>query len=309
MARAMDNTANHYKIRLMVNPQTRALKVVCNLQLIADTPLDSLSLLLNKDLKINRFSSKESKSHSIYPRVKSLPYPLKNTSEIVVRFAKRLQRGQVANLYFEYEGVVDNIKLELGRELLTPQWTELLTGAGWYPLCLAENMQTYQVEVITPQADYKVEGGGKVSKKSPTKWVVTETHPANRISLLISNALHQKIVKADKTIIALYALNPKDTLLTKIATAAQQSLGLYSEQYGKPIGSDTVKFFFANGSISINFPTEAYSSNGSFVVLQTNNNEQTQIETVAHEVAHFWWIHAKLLSYHEFLNVYVLRIS
>lgn len=302
MARAMDSTANHYKIKLTVNPQSRALKVVCNLHLIADTPLDSLSFFLNKDLKISRFSSKEAKSHSIYPRVNSLPYPLKNTSEMVVRFAKRLQAGQVANLYFEYEGVVDNTKLEWGRGLLTPQWTELSMGAGWYPLSISEIMQTYQVEVTTPQADYKVEGGGKVSKKSPTRWVVTETQPATRISLLISNALHQTIVKAGETTIALYALNPKDTLLTKIATAARQALSLYAEQYGKPVSNDTVKFFFANRPVSINFPTEAYASNGSFVVLKCNNNEQDQIETVAHEVAHFWWMHGKLQSYHEFLN-------
>lgn len=302
VARAMDSTANHYKIRLTVNPQTRALKVVCNLQLIADTPLDSVSLLLNKDLKISRFSSKEAKSHSIYPGVISLPHPLKNTREIVVRFAKRLQAGQVANLYFEYEGVVDNAKLEIGRGLVAPQWTELSMGAGWYPLCLAENMQTYQVAVTTPQADYRVEGGGKVSKKNPTQWVVTETHPATRISLLISNALHQKIVKAGETTIALYALNPEDTLLTKIATAARQALRLYAEQYGKPVSNDTVKFFFANKPVPINYPTEAYSANGSFVVLQSNNNEQDQIEIVAHEIAHFWWTYGKLQSYHEFLT-------
>ncbi len=62
-----------------------------------------------------------------------------------------------------------------------------------------------------------------------------------------------------------------------------------------------MKIFFPNRDIE-GVSNGGFSSNGKFIMLANQREINWQFRLLSHEIAHFWWRHGILDTYHEFLS-------
>lgn len=120
--------------------------------------------------------------------------------------------------------------------------------------------------------------------------------------MVLSDQLHKVRTRFDNYIIDFFVLDPSDPFLDTLQFFAKTALQFFEEKLG-PVegGNKHLKICFPNLDM-VSVSEGAYSSNGSFVMLNKQRDAYRQFGTLSHEIAHFWWRYGTLGDYHEFLN-------
>ena len=169
-------------------------------------------------------------------------------------------------------------------------------------LSLEESLLTYEIALTAPK-NYTVESAGQLVQLEETKWTIQENKVTpGRIVLILSDQLHQVSTTVDNYTIDFFVLDPADSLIDSLQVFSKRALKLFEERFGKAeSGNNRLKIFFPNLNME-SVSNDRYSSNGSFVMLNNQREANVQFRVLSHEIAHFWWRHGILGTYHDFLN-------
>ena len=290
--------SNHYQLTVDVDPALGRVKSHCNLRFVADKETKEVTYWMNTAFEPVEVTGQDVDSVWFTDSPKSIPFKF---TEVHIRFDSTLAKGKATDIDFDYQGTL-NADQFIDRGAITPVWTELSVDALWYPLSLEESLLTYEITLTAPKK-YTVESAGQVDQLEETKWMIREDNEApGRITLILSDQLHQVSSTLDNYTIDFFVLNPDDSLIDSLQFFAQRSLQLFEKNFGAAkTDNNRLKIFFPNQDLE-GVSDGGYSSNGSFVMLANQRDANIQFLTLSHEIAHFWWIHGIFGTYHDFLN-------
>ncbi|WKN41398.1 hypothetical protein [Tunicatimonas pelagia] len=289
--------SNHYRIDVAVKPSEGYLKVNCKLDFIADKPTTDIVYWLNSAFQPIEVTSED---------VDSIWFTngegfLSHVAEVHIRFKDEIKEGGETKIHFTYEGTIQADQF-IDRGNITPAWTELSVGAMWYPVSLEESWLTYDITLTAP-SQYEVISAGEVIQQEETKWRIhEELVTPGRIIVMLSDQLHRTRTSVTPYTVDFYVLEPDDPLVDSLQQYTQQLLTFFDERFGA-VESKTnhMKIFFPNRDIE-GVSNGGFSANGKFIMLNNGRNADAQYDVLSHEIAHFWWRHGTLGTYHDFLN-------
>lgn len=290
--------SNHYQLTVDVDPAQGLVKSHCNLRFVADKEMNEVTYWMNTAFQPIKVTGQDVDSVWFADSPPSLPFKF---TEVHIRFDRTLAKGKATNIDFDYQGTL-NADQFIDRGTIIPAWTELSVGAIWYPLSFEESLLTYEIELTAPP-QYTVESAGQVMQLEETKWIIRENEVTpGRIILMLSDQLHKVSTTIDNYTVDFYVLEPADPLVDSLQLFTQQLLTFFDERFGA-IQSNTnhMKIFFPNRDIE-GVSNGGFSSNGKFIMLNNQRKTNWQFLTLSHEIAHFWWQHGILGTYHEFLS-------
>ena len=290
--------SNHYQLTVDVDPVQGLIKSHCNLRLVADKETKEIIYWMNPAFQSIKVTGQNVDSVWFTDSSPSLSFKF---IEIHIRFDSTLAKGKATDINFNYQGVL-NADQFIDRGNITPIWTELSIDALWYPLSLEEILLTYEIAVTAPRK-YTVESAGQVVQLEETKWAVREENETpGRITLILSNKLHQISTTFGPYTVDFFVLDTADSLIDSLQLFSRMALKLFEEKFGVvKSGNKRLKIFFPNLDME-GVSDGGYSSNGSFVMLANQREANIQFLTLSHEIAHFWWTYGTYGTYHDFLN-------
>ena len=287
--------SNHYQLTVDVDPDRGRVKSHCNLRFVADKETKEVTYWMNTAFQPIKVTGQDVDSvwftGGLFPQI----------SEVHIQFKDTLEKGNETIIDFDYEGKLSTDQF-IDRGTIIPAWTELSVGAIWYPLSLEESLLTYEIALTAPP-QYTVESAGQVTRLEETKWIIREDEVTpGRIILMLSDQFHKVSTAVDDYTVDFYVLEPADSLVDSLQSFTQQLLTFFDERFGA-IQSNTnhMKIFFPNRDIE-GVSNGGFSSNGKFIMLSNQRETNRQFRQLSHEIAHFWWRHGILDTYHEFLS-------
>lgn len=296
------DTANSYDLKVNFDPATGALNVQGALVFVADRPTEQARFLLNNAVKVETFGSDRIADLDIAPKLEIDGFSLPKTQGLNARFSPALKAGEAATITVRYAGNLTTDSIELGRGVVSPRWTELSFDTLWYPVVLEEPIIRSRV-VLTVPPHYDVIGPGQVSKLGEGRWLLDPGVPTNgRITFALSDSwtVERKALGAGREA-ALYSVRPEPRA-EEILSSAKAAFSYFQAIFGPPPADRTnMRLLYANADIGLVYPNQAYSTGGDFIVLD-NSPPQVQLDTLNHEVAHFWFYKGQPGTPDEFLS-------
>ncbi len=278
-----------YELAVGFDPADGRLSVEGIIEIVTPAETDTIELLLNGGLSVQRFDADRPAKVRIENAITFDSYELPHTQRITLALEEPLAAGAELTLTFAYEGQITTESIEIGRGVVSPGWSELTMEALWYPVWLQGPPIRSDVRLTLPEG-YEVAGPGSVDPLADGAWRLRPNGPVHgRITFIASDGWTEaRRTLGDGITGRVLTLAPEprsDDLLD----AAQAVFGAYRTLFGAPgTASDTLTIVYANRDIGITYPRQAYSTGGDFIVLD-ESPAQVQIDTLHHEIAHFWW--------------------
>jgi hypothetical protein len=293
--------ANSYRMEVAFDPASGALSVKGVLEIVADRRTEEVRLLLNDALRVRSFTldGRKAKVEPVF-RMGSQVAP--GGQAIVLPLDGALAKGQRATATFRYDGQLTSDKIQVGRGIVSPAWSELTLESFWYPIFFEEPLLRSELILSLPER-YQVTGPGTVERLGPGRWRLTaEGIVSGRVTFAASNSWHiQERQLGRQVVAALYTPRPYDRS-SEILDSVEGAFSFFRQLFGDPQTSrNRIKVLHAVGVPGVKFPNQAFATAGDFIVM-SNGEAQPQLDTLHHEVAHLWWSRGRRGTADEFLS-------
>ncbi|MBH5322178.1 M1 aminopeptidase family protein [Aurantiacibacter sediminis] len=294
--------ANLYDLEVDVTPVSKHLAVRGTIEIVADGPTTEAAFMLNNGLEIERFEPSVPATMSREGAIVLGTYEMPNTQRVTLRFAQPLQAGQRVTIDLAYAGFIRDDSIEWGRGLISEDWTELSLGTLWYPYWRDENRLRSRISVQVPDG-YRVIGPGEIERDANGRWIVDPGKPIlGRITFAASpryTITARQLAPGLEARLHTLGSEPRaDEMLAR----ARDAYAYYTNLIGPPRGArDEVKIIYANPDIGVTRSRMAYATGGDYFFIGVAP-PQEQDFTIAHELAHFWWISGAAGTPDEFMT-------
>lgn len=294
--------SDRYSLNARFDPATGDLRVDGVMTIVADAPTQSVELLLNRALKIDRIDCGKGCRVVIEDDIDLDGQKLPRTQRIRLSPAAALRKGDRLSVSMRYAGRLTTDDIEFGRGIVTPGWTEMSMDVLWYPVWLRDPVIRSEVLLSIP-AKYDVAAPGRADRIGPGRWRLSPGVPVSgRITFAASDSWivrEQPIGKGLKARLYTVVEEPR---AAEILSRVGGAYGLFQSMLGDPKTSRTsIKVLWANRDPGLKYPRQAYSTGGDFIVLDESKPD-VQMDTLHHEVAHLWFSSGRPGTPDEFLS-------
>lgn len=203
---------------------------------------------------------------------------------LIFELKKPLARGKGIKFEVEYEGSIKDI---YNRE---QKFLELGLDNFWFPIhkSFGGINFVYLISVKTDEENFVLAANGKVSKKSKS-WSVRSKVPDFDIDLVFGDGLKVDSYTRDNYDLRVVSKNLPDGVSSAMLANIRETLEFYNSTFG--VGDRQMA---VTAVIRPHITSEGqggYFRKGYFVIPKTDN-AQSSAFTVAHELAHYWWLSA-----------------
>lgn len=285
----------HYDIHLTLDPEQQLIKVEGSLMKpVEEEQIDTLSLLLHKQLMIKSFSVNNEELYQIDtsgPGVRWIPEAI----EIIHPFKEPNTQGEVIEVDFSYEGVITEWP-GWSANVIGEDWTEMGLYFPWYPS--VDGLFTYRL-TVSSHPDYKVFAMGSVSHENDT-WIFETEYPV--IDMIVCASKDLAIQTStfngyDFNIVNTYL---SDETIDELQQNINQIYGFYTKWFGE------IDLHDMSLVVSKRARGGGYARKGGLFLAGITDADEVVTKTnrtryLAHEIAHFWWTGAES-NYEDWLN-------
>ena len=292
----------HYRVDARIEPATGRIDVDLAMRWVPESPTDTLTFLLHRDLGRPTVESDAVAAVDVEPELRFLePFDAdtSHTNRVTVALARTATPGNPVELRWSYGGTLLNEHVRLGASLVTPHWIELQIGALWVPV--ARSLQepfTYEAAVELPEG-FEMVSVGAVEREGDTHRL-RSTAPLPSVPIVASDRFRSVRPRADGPAVTVRHAGAADSLVTFVAGHAGRLLSLYDGMFrtGREVES-----------LEVVIPPEprprsnAYARPGLIALNHDRQADRGTFMLLAHEAAHLWWRDADATqSRHNFLN-------
>ncbi|TDK23801.1 hypothetical protein E2F46_09730 [Luteimonas aestuarii] len=301
-AQPAPGSGSTYRMDVHFDPNDGALSASGTLEIHTDEALDGFELLLNGGLAIDTLQPDRNAAVTFENGISIDSYALPQTQRITVTLVQPLLAGERMSIAFDYAGQVTTDSIEIGRGVVTPGWSEMTMEALWYPVWL-KGTRVHSDVTLTLPAGYQVAAPGRVEPAGEGRWRLRPNGPVSgRVTFIASDGwVETRRALGEGLSGVVLSIDPEpraDAILDGTAAA----FAAYRALFGEPeTASTALTIVYANRDIGLKYPRQAYSTGGDFIVLD-QSDERVQLDTLHHEVAHFWWSRGRPGTPHEFLS-------
>mgnify|MGYP001791187556 CR=1 FL=1 len=203
-------------------------------------------------------------------RKKQILIPIDNITHKKISISYANSFDEIKNKRFQYK----------------PDWTEFNIYTDWFPWNIAYGLFHYDLKINTTDSVI----GANLSENN----VLKSTNATFDMSFLVSSKAQRKTTKNGK--INIYYHQVADTIINSIQEKSEQFFSYYEQTYG-PADTDELVIVVSDSKRSLSYARPNFIS--------LNFDEQftkTHIKTLAHEIAHLWWLKADLATWEDWLN-------
>lgn len=289
----------HYQIDLEIDPSLKEIKANGSLYwpMQSDT-LTELHFFLHRDIKISNLTGPQIKSFSIDSLTPSGYAWLPDAVWVNVQLAGPMYPGKPLELFFSYQGCIARLNTYSANAIGT-DWVELGLYMPWFLHSKDLPDFTYQVDLVIPE-NYRVSGLNEVSQQD-SHWVLSSSVPVNDMVILASESMKSFSADSEKIQVVFDYVSLSDTLVTRMTKDIQEIADFLMQQFG-PVPVKTVHI--------IQSPRKAgggYARLGGVVLGDLKEDEYDAYykgyqRYFAHELAHLWWRHASVATWHDWIN-------
>lgn len=297
-----NDLANSYDLEVDVTPASKHIAVRGTIELMVDEPTTQAAFMLNDGLEIETFRPDIPATMQRERGIAVGTYEMPNTQRITLEFANPLTTGQRVTIDVAYSGYIRDGSIEWGRGIISEDWTELSLGTLWYPFWRDESLMRSRIAVRVPDG-YQVLGPGNVERDHDGRWIVAPEQPIlGRITFATSpNYTVTSRTLAPGFEARLHTLG-NEPRAADILSGAEDVYRYYSNLMGPPrVRSPELTMILGNEDIGIAQPPMSFATGGNYVALGIAP-PRGQDFTLAHELAHFWWILGAAGTPDEFLT-------
>ncbi len=301
-AQSVDDLTNDYVIMAEFDPSDGTMSTKGTLVVVADKDRAAIELLLNSGLEIERMETDRPARITTETGITIGDYALPSTQRITIVPQAPLARGERIAITFGLSGKITTDTIEIGRGVVTPGWSELSMEALWYPVLLDEPMLRSDVRLTLPEG-YEIAAPGRVERMADGSWRLRPNGPVTgRITFITSNNWSEERRRFGDGLTGRVLTIAPEPRAAAILDGAESAFVAFRALFGPPISqSDTFSIVYANRDIGIVYPRQAYSTGGDLIVLD-DSEERVQLDTLHHEIAHFWWSRGTPGTPDEFLS-------
>ncbi len=292
-------TANHYHMRLALDPPRRAIDVTATITLeaVSDSG-DTLEFYLHRQLVIDTLSGDHITGHT-FDVDDDIPATLPRAGRLRVNFDGPLRAGQSITVQLTYGGTIDDVPESLPNAL-TPAWVELGLYLPWFPYNEAYGEFTFDLAVECDPA-YTVRGYGTCDQPGGP-WQFACEMPTNDIVVVAAPALKTVTAERDPFTISIHHVDLDDAAAAQMAADVLDVLHDYDGWFGGD----------APWQVTV-IPTQrqhggGYGRRGLAVLGDALSgrayldDRQRHFLHLAHEFAHIWWWGAPVDTWENWLN-------
>lgn len=273
-------TVGHYELTASIEPQVHMLRVQATLHIVAEEPLASVILFLNRNLRVNKVLSESGQELSFL----QIPH----SPSFKVELPGTVAAGQTVVLHVEYAGSFDptlQAENEVTLASITAEAAYLLADARWFPQ--AENpwqRHTMKLTVIVPAgvsviAPGEVEGE-PVTNRGRTKTTFVTKVPSRPGTLVLGK---YDEIRDPNAPITHYLRTVSSTFASTNSALLTDIIVFFAEEFGElPDEKITLVEIPDNG-------LEAYTAPGLLLLPVRHWQSQFNHRLLARHLAGQWW--------------------
>lgn len=295
-----------YDLDVELTPEVHQLRARARLDLVADEPLASLALHLNKNLRVERVLGDAGQSLTF----EQLP----QAPTFRVDLPQALAAGQTLALTVHYVGAFDPaLRPPSGPVLavIAPGNSYLLPPARWFPQASnGWNRFAFTLRVTVPEGEIPIAAGAaeppQPAEAGKTRTVFRVSEPALAGTLVVGN--YQKIEPPASAPLSFYLLTAPESYATRNAETLGEILAFFSDKFG-PLENpalaivetpdDTWEFYSAPGVLLL--PSRQWSARPNPRLLARAAAWQWWAGSVSPANGNDLWLAAGLARYSEAL--------
>lgn len=290
----------HYQIEMLADPAKQYLQAEGSLYwpVTTDT-LSEVTFFLHRQLEVIKLWGTHIRSFSVDSLTPAGYAWLPDAAWVHLELIRPLAPGEILEISFLYEGFIRDIN-PYSANALSAEWTEIGLYLPWFPQSKDMPDFTYHIRADFPET-YRVSGLHEVSSTGK-RWVLSSGIPVNDMVILASPNLKSMTSSSSEDIqIVFDYVSLSDTLVEHMSRDIQDIANWLSLQFGE-VAVKTVHI--------VQSPRQAgggYARLGGVVLgdLQESDYEsyyRGYQRYFAHELAHLWWRHAPVSTWHDWIN-------
>ena len=249
------------------------------------------------DIKFNSFSDKDTLRlyiqggtviNSLTSQNKPIPYTVTD-EELVYKSRKKQILIPTQNIVekaieISYVNGFNEIKNE--RFQFRPDWLEFNIYIDWFPWNIEYGLFHYDIKINASDSiiAYNLSENNRIRSTKETF----------DIPFTVSSKAQKKVTK--NNVIEVYALEVADTITDTIIYKSQEYFSYFENTFGI-VDSDKLFIVLSDSKRSLAYARPNYIS-----LAFDQKLTKTDFKTLAHEIAHLWWLKADLSTWDDWLN-------